>query len=175
MTLETIGQMSDDPIISLPAVALIRPSETSHGRLTVHLKTAQEQGVGIVAYNRKEGRGFGEVVKYLVYNARRNAAFGDCPDGYFAGTEEIAGVQDVRFQELSINVVHWLGVGRIDRWVSMSHHKYQASIDTGIEVVRQIELPNDLSAAEAEVEISAKKSAGYFTQTHVNGPNRSER
>ena len=34
-------------------------------------KEAQNGGVGIVIYFRKEGRALGEVTKYLVYNARK--------------------------------------------------------------------------------------------------------
>ena len=35
---------------------------------------AQQGGVGLVVYNRKEGRALGEVTKFPVYNARRPAA-----------------------------------------------------------------------------------------------------
>lgn len=35
------------------------------------MKTAQEGGVGLIVYFRKEGRALGEVTKYLVYNARK--------------------------------------------------------------------------------------------------------
>jgi GTP cyclohydrolase II len=34
------------------------------------VKEAQRGGSGVVIYFRKEGRGLGEVTKYLVYNAR---------------------------------------------------------------------------------------------------------
>lgn len=34
------------------------------------VKEAQQGGSGVVIYFRKEGRGLGEVTKYLVYNAR---------------------------------------------------------------------------------------------------------
>jgi GTP cyclohydrolase II len=58
------------------------------------IKEAQNGGSGIVIYFRKEGRALGEVVKYLVYNARKRG--GDTADKYFARTENIAGVRDVR-------------------------------------------------------------------------------
>lgn len=45
-------------------------------------------------YFRKEGRALGEVIKYLVYNARKRG--GDTADKYFTRTENIAGVRDVR-------------------------------------------------------------------------------
>jgi GTP cyclohydrolase II len=47
-----------------------------------------------VIYFRKEGRALGEVIKYLVYNARKRG--GDTADKYFTRTENIAGVRDVR-------------------------------------------------------------------------------
>ena len=42
----------------------------AHG-VEVCVETAQQGGVGIVVYNRKEGRALGEVTKFLVYNARK--------------------------------------------------------------------------------------------------------
>lgn len=57
------------------------------------IKEAQNGGSGVVIYYRKEGRALGEVVKYLVYNARKRG--GDTADKYFARTENIAGVRDV--------------------------------------------------------------------------------
>jgi GTP cyclohydrolase II len=58
------------------------------------IKEAQQGGSGVVIYFRKEGRALGEVVKYLVYNSRKRG--GDTADQYFARTENIAGVRDVR-------------------------------------------------------------------------------
>jgi GTP cyclohydrolase II len=58
------------------------------------IKEAQNGGSGVVIYFRKEGRALGEVVKYLVYNARKRG--GDTADKYFERTENIAGVRDVR-------------------------------------------------------------------------------
>ncbi|MDB5421878.1 MAG: hypothetical protein JWR59_1825 [Brevundimonas sp.] len=124
---------------------------------------AQSGGVGVVVYNRKEGRALGEVVKLLVYNARANAAAGDCPDQYFGHTEAVAGVDDMRFQALSPDVLHWLGVARVDRWISMSHLKSQAMQEAGIEIVSQFEIPAELIPIRANVEITAKRSAGYFS------------
>jgi hypothetical protein len=73
-------------------------------------------GVGVVVYNRKEGRALGEVTKFLVYNARKRQVEGDRPETYFKRTECVAGVQDMRFQELMPDVLHWLGITRIDRF-----------------------------------------------------------
>jgi GTP cyclohydrolase II len=132
-----------------------------HG-VEVCVATAQQNGVGIIVYNRKEGRGLGEVTKFLVYNARRRQPGGDRADTYFRRTECVAGVQDVRFQELMPDVFHWLGVRRIDRWVSMSNLKRDALSAQGIEVVEQVAIPERLVPLDAAVEIAAKKAAGYF-------------
>lgn len=136
----------------------------AHG-VEVCVATAQEGGVGIVIYNRKEGRGLGEVTKFLVYNARKRQDGGDRAATYFERTECVAGVQDVRFQELMPDVLHWLGVTRIDRFVSMSDMKFQPIVESGIEVVERVEIPDALIRSEARVEMDAKKAAGYFTKS----------
>jgi GTP cyclohydrolase II len=132
-----------------------------HG-IEVCLATAQEGGVGVIVYNRKEGRALGEVTKFLVYNARKRQPGGDRADTYFRRTECVAGVQDLRFQELMPDVLHWLGVRRIDRWVSMSNMKRAALEAQGIEIVEQVAIPDRLVPRDAAVEIEAKKAAGYF-------------
>ena len=128
------------------------------------IRAAQQGGLGAVIYNRKEGRALGEVVKLLVYNARRQAAGGDRPSEYFTRTEAVAGVRDLRFQSLSVDVLHWLGIRRIARWVSMSNHKSAALRAAGIEIVEQLEIPDALVPPCADVEISAKRAAGYFSR-----------
>ena len=80
-----------------------------HG-IEVCIETAQAGGVGLIVYNRKEGRALGEVTKFLVYNARKRQAGGDRAAAYFERTECVAGVQDVRFQELMPDVLSWLGM-----------------------------------------------------------------
>ena len=131
---------------------------------------AQRGGVGLVAYSRKEGRALGEVTKFLVYNARKRQVGGDTADQYFARTECVAGVQDMRFQELMPDVLHWLGIRKIHRLVSMSNMKYDAITGSGIEVGERIDIPEDLIPADARVEMDAKKAAGYFTPGHVPKP-----
>ena len=126
------------------------------------IRGAQAGGVGVVVYCRKEGRALGEVTKFLVYNARKRQPGGDRADTYFHRTECVAGVQDMRFQELMPDVFHWLGVSRIDRWVSMSNMKHGALLAQGISVVEQVPIPDRLVPKDAEVEIAAKKAAGYF-------------
>ena len=132
-----------------------------HG-IEVCVETAQQGGVGIIVYNRKEGRALGEVTKFLVYNARKRQPGGDTADTYFRRTECVAGVQDMRFQELMPDVFHWLGIRRIDRWVSMSNGKRDALEAQGIEVVEQRAIPDRLVPLDAVVEMAAKKAAGYF-------------
>ncbi|HRO03269.1 MAG TPA: GTP cyclohydrolase II, partial [Terricaulis sp.] len=58
------------------------------------VRQAQEGGVGLIVYNRKEGRALGEVTKFLVYNARKRQPGGDQAATYFERTECVAGVQD---------------------------------------------------------------------------------
>lgn len=127
------------------------------------IQGAQRGGVGLVAYSRKEGRALGEVTKFLVYNARKRQEGGDTADKYFARTECVAGVQDMRFQELMPDVLHWLGVKKIHRLVSMSNMKYDAITGSGIEVGTRVDIPESLIPADARVEMDAKKAAGYFT------------
>jgi GTP cyclohydrolase II len=132
------------------------------------VKSAQKGGAGLIVYNRKEGRALGEVVKFLVYNARKRSPGGDSAANYFERTECVAGVQDMRFQDLMPDVFHWLGVRRIDRWVSMSNLKFDAMQAHGIEIGERVAIPDDLIPADARVEMDAKKAAGYY----VGAPSR---
>ena len=127
------------------------------------MRQAQSGGVGLIVYNRKEGRALGEVTKFLVYNARKRQPGGDQAATYFARTECVAGVQDARFQQLMPDVLHWLGVGRIDRLVSMSNLKHDALVAAGISIGERVPIPPELVPPDAQVEIEAKKAAGYFT------------
>ena len=125
-------------------------------------RSAQEGGLGVIIYNRKEGRALGEVTKFLVYNARKRQEGGDAAAAYFERTECVAGVQDARFQQLMPDVVHWLGLKRIDRFVSMSDMKYDALTAQGVDIVERVPIPDALIPADAHVEIAAKKAAGYY-------------
>jgi GTP cyclohydrolase II len=131
------------------------------------IKGAQQGGVGLIAYSRKEGRALGEVTKFLVYNARKRQLGGDSADKYFLRTECVAGVQDMRFQELMPDVLHWLGIRRIHRLVSMSNDKFDAITGSGIEVGERVKIPDALIPADARVEMDAKIAAGYFTDGRV--------
>ncbi|MBK6394460.1 MAG: GTP cyclohydrolase II [Betaproteobacteria bacterium] len=128
------------------------------------IRGAQAGGVGLVVYCRKEGRALGEVTKFLVYNARKRQAGGDSASNYFLRTECVAGVQDMRFQELMPDVLQWFGIRRIHRLVSMSNMKYDAIVGGGIEVGERVPIPDELVPADARVEIDAKMAAGYFTE-----------
>ena len=103
------------------------------------------------------------MTKFLVYNARKRQEGGDQASTYFERTECVAGVQDARFQQLMPDVLHWLGITRIDRFVSMSNMKYDAIIASGIEIGERVPIPDYLVPEDAKVEIEAKKAAGYYT------------
>jgi GTP cyclohydrolase II len=136
------------------------------------VRTAQGGGSGVIVYNRKEGRALGEVTKFLVYNARKRQVGGDRAEQYFARTECVAGVQDMRFQELMPDALHWLGITKIDRLISMSNMKHDAIVRAGIQVVTRVPIPDELIPDDARVEMDAKMAAGYFTSGAV--PDESE-
>ena len=121
------------------------------------------RGAGLIVYNRKEGRALGEVTKFLVYNARKRQPGGDQAATYFERTECVAGVQDARFQQLMPDILHWLGITRIDRFFSMSNMKHDALTGSGIEIGERVPIPDYLIPPDASVEMEAKKAAGYFT------------
>ncbi|KFY64501.1 hypothetical protein V496_03229 [Pseudogymnoascus sp. VKM F-4515 (FW-2607)] len=128
------------------------------------VKEAQKGGSGVVIYFRKEGRALGEVTKYLVYNARKRSA--DRASEYFQRTENVAGVKDMRFQALMPDILHWLGIKKIDRMMSMSDMKHDAIVGQGIPIHERVELPESWIPDDGRVEIDAKITAGYFTKGH---------
>jgi GTP cyclohydrolase II len=181
-TLYVFGRLADlaDPAVTLTArvhdecngsdvfgsdICTCRPYLTH--AIEECIRGAQRGGVGLIAYSRKEGRALGEVTKFLVYNARKRQQGGDRADRYFLRTECVAGVQDMRFQELMPDVLHWLGIRRIHRLVSMSNDKFDAITGSGIEVGERVRIPDALVPADARVEIEAKIAAGYFTDGQV--------
>ncbi|MBT43914.1 MAG: hypothetical protein CL922_00420 [Deltaproteobacteria bacterium] len=141
----------------------------SHG-IEECVRMAQNSGVGLIVYNRKEGRALGEVTKFLVYNARKRDPGGDSAASYFERTECVAGVEDVRFQDLMPDTFHWLGISQIDRFISMSNMKYDALVAQGIQIGERVPIPDELIPPDAQVEMDAKKSAGYFTDSTVSKP-----
>ena len=143
----------------------------AHG-VELAIEMAQQGGVGLIVYNRKEGRALGEVTKFLVYNARKRDRNGDTPESYFTHTEDVAGVRDMRFQELMPDVLHWLGITHIDRFASMSDMKLDALREGGITIGESVAIPDALIPADARVEIEAKIAAGYRggEAIHVDAP-----
>lgn len=125
------------------------------------VKTAQDGGCGVVIYYRKEGRSLGEVTKYLVYNMRKRNEGGDQASEYFNCTRNVAGITDTRFQALMPDALHWLGVTKIHRFISMSDMKYNAIIQSGISIVERVPIPPELIPKDAQVEIEAKLFVGY--------------
>jgi GTP cyclohydrolase II len=113
------------------------------------VKEAQKGGAGLIVYNRKEGRALGRGHEILVYNARKRQEGGDQASTYFERTECVAGVQDARFQQLMPDILHWLGIRRIDRLMSMSNLKYDAIVGSGIEVVERVPIPAELVPPDA--------------------------
>ncbi|MFM8749996.1 GTP cyclohydrolase II [Rhabdaerophilum sp.] len=126
------------------------------------VRAAQNRGVGLIVYNRKEGRALGEVTKFLVYNARKRQEGGDQAATYFERTECVAGVQDARFQQLMPDVLHWLGISHIERFISMSNMKFDALTNSGISIGERVPIPDGLIPDDANVEMEAKKAAGYY-------------
>lgn len=127
-------------------------------------RTAQKGGVGIIVYYRKEGRALGEVTKFLVYNARKRQEGGDTAATYFKRTECVAGTEDARFQEFMPDCLHLFGITKIHNLHSMSNMKYDSIVKSGIEVVNRVSIPAHLIPEDAQVEMEAKKAAGYFSK-----------
>jgi len=96
-----------------------------------------------------------------VYNARKRGL--DRASEYFKRTENIAGVKDMRFQALMPDILHWLGIKKIDRMLSMSNMKHDAIVQQGIKIHERVPIPEDMIPQDSRVEIDAKINAGYFT------------
>ena len=139
----------------------------AHG-VEVCIEMAQAGGTGLVVYNRKEGRALGEVTKFLVYNARKRDRNGDTPASYFTHTEGVAGVRDMRVQELMPDTLHWLGITHVDRFASMSDMKIDALTEAGITIGESVALPDVLIPTDARVEIEAKLASGYRGGKDIN-------
>ncbi|KAF5341472.1 hypothetical protein D9758_013929 [Tetrapyrgos nigripes] len=98
------------------------------------------------------GRALGEVTKYLVYNLRNRGR--DSADRYFASTEIIARLKDMRRLTLARyrrQPSHGRGSvgadgkkrGRVDNMVSMSDMKYDTVVGCGIDAGRGYKLPGE--------------------------------
>ncbi|WP_431268619.1 hypothetical protein [Dankookia sp. P2] len=71
-------------------------------------------------------------------------------------------MQDARFQQLMPDVLHWLGITKIHRLVSMSNMKHDAMVEQGIEIGERVPIPGNRIPPDASVEMEAKKAAGYY-------------
>ena len=65
------------------------------------------------------------------------------------------------------DVIHWLGITKIHRFVSMSNMKYDALVRSGIEVVERVKIPDELVPPDANVEMDAKRAAGYYSPDRI--------
>jgi GTP cyclohydrolase II len=65
------------------------------------------------------------------------------------------------------DALHWLGITKIDQFVSMSDMKYNAIVKAGIEIRKRVPIPDELIPQDARVEMEAKKAAGYYTEGAV--------
>src|SRR5438046_10183700 len=68
----------------------------------------------------------------------------------------------MRFQALMPDILHWLGITKIDRMLSMSNMKYDAIVSQGIPILERVPIPDDMIPEDGQVEIEAKVHAGYF-------------
>lgn len=69
----------------------------------------------------------------------------------------------MRFQALMPDILHWLGIKKIDRMLSMSNMKHDAIVESGIKILERIPIPEEMIPSDSRVEIDAKINAGYFT------------
>lgn len=69
----------------------------------------------------------------------------------------------MRFQALMPDILHWLGIKKIDRMLSMSNMKHDAIVSSGIKIHERVPIPEDMIPKDSRVEIDAKINAGYFT------------
>ena len=58
------------------------------------------------------------------------------------------------------DVLHWLGITRIDHMASMSNMKFDAMTSQGIEIMNQVTIPEDMIPDDARVEMD--KVAAFF-------------
>ena len=69
----------------------------------------------------------------------------------------------MRFQATMPDVLHWLGITKIDRFISMSNMKYDAIIESGISIINRVAIPDGMLPPDSQVEIDAKIASGYFS------------
>jgi GTP cyclohydrolase II len=59
------------------------------------------------------------------------------------------------------DALHWLGITKIHKFISMSDMKYDAIVASGIKIVERVPIPPELIPKDAQVEIQAKVHHGY--------------
>lgn len=48
----------------------------------------------------------------------------------------------MRFQALMPDILHWLGIKKIDRMLSMSNMKHDAIVEQGIPILERVPIPD---------------------------------
>ena len=127
------------------------------------VRVAQQGGVGVILYCRKEGRGFGEVPKFWACHMRHawqqqagKEQLDTQVQQFIEANLNVAGVHDLRFHELVPDVLHWLGISKVHELLSMNTNKHQALINQGIEVQKCVPIDDKLISQKARVEVEAK-------------------
>jgi GTP cyclohydrolase II len=66
----------------------------------------------------------------------------------------------MRFQALMPDVLHWLGIKKVDKMVSMSDMKYDAIVKSGIPIWNRYDIPGECShhIATEPMELSSRLS-----------------
>ncbi|CAN0421658.1 unnamed protein product, partial [Ectocarpus sp. 12 AP-2014] len=82
---------------------------------------------------------------------------------------KVAGIQDTRFQSMMPDPLHWLGVTKIHRFISMSDMKYDAIVSTGIKIVERVEIPPELVPKDAQVNEDTLKSTKGREYDYADG------
>ena len=77
----------------------------------------------------------------------------------------------MRFRELMADVFHCLGMSNIEGLVWMSDIKYSPIINSGIKIVEQVPIRDQLVPEDVPVEIAAKKATAYDTNKEVPDEN----
>jgi hypothetical protein len=68
------------------------------------------------------------------------------------------------------DVLHWLGITHIERFISMSNLKHDAVTKSGITIGERVRIPRELVPKDARVEMDAKVAAGYYTDSVIPSP-----
>lgn len=65
----------------------------------------------------------------------------------------------MRFQALMPDVLHWLGITKIDNMISMSDMKYDAIVQSGIPIHKRYDIPAYLIPPDSQVESESPSPA----------------